>query len=262
MKVDLVGFEKHLRGKHYSECTIRAYMDGVRDYVKHGFQTISETEEHLYKEMLKAENFKAKTVNIRIFALNAYNKWAGLPVLESVKINEDPFAVNGMDLEEYYSLLDHLLKDKKYHWYIIIKTLASTGMRIGEASTVTFGDIRRGYCSVFGKGGKERTIYFSHSLQETLYMYIVNKRDDELLIPYSMTYVRTALNNIKKRYHMTCICSPHEYRRLFARQMFESTHDVALIKGLLGHESVNMTTHYIKKTQKQAMKLYSRAQNW
>ncbi len=46
MKVELTKFEDYLRGKHYSECTIRAYVDGVRDYMRHGFETISETEEH------------------------------------------------------------------------------------------------------------------------------------------------------------------------------------------------------------------------
>ena len=262
MKIDLNGFKKYLDSKSYSECTKTAYIEGVKSYIRHGYKEVSVELENEFRERLKTEGQKARSVNARVYAMNAYNKWVGLPVIEAVKINEDPFAVNGMDLEDYYKLLDLLLRDEKFHWYIIIKTLASTGMRIGEASRVTFGDIRRGFAVVYGKGGKQRTIYFSHQLQETLYMYIKDRADDELLIPYSLTYVRTAMNNIRKRYKLTVKTNPHEYRRFFARQMYESTHDAALLKGLLGHESINMTTHYIKKTQKQAMSLYARAQNW
>ena len=262
MKIKLNEFKKHLEDKRLSAATKSAYIDGVADYIRHGYEEVTVKLENQYRDQLVAEGKSANTVNARVYALNAYNKWVGLPVLESVRVNEDPFAVNGLDLEDYYHLLDLLIQDRKYHWYVIIKTLASTGMRIGEASTVTFGDIRRGSCTVFGKGGKARTVYFSHALQETLFMYIKDKADGDRLIPHTTQYVRTALRNMKKRYNLTVNVNPHEYRRFFARQMFESTHDLALIKGLLGHRSVNMTSHYIKKTQKQAMTLYARAQNW
>ena len=262
MKIKLEEFKAYLDSKPYSVCTKSAYLNGLKDYMVHGFTEVSLQLENTYVERLKMEGKKGRTINLRISALNAYNKWAGLSAIETIRINEDPFATNGLDLEDYYKLLDFLLKDSKFHWYVIIKTLASTGMRIGEASSVTFGDIRKGSCMVYGKGGKPRTVYFSHVLQETLYMYIKDKKDEELLIPYTIHYVRTALKNIKTRYNLKVNCNPHEFRRFFARQMFESTHDVALIKGLLGHESINMTSHYIKKTQKQAMTLYARAQNW
>jgi len=262
MKVELEKFKAYLDSKRLATATRKSYIGGVEDYIRHGYTEISTKLENQYRDRLVAEGKAARTVNARVYALNAYNKWAGLPALDSVRINEDPFAINGMDLEDYYKLLDNLIQDKKYHWYVIIKTLASTGMRIGEASTVTFGDIRRGSCTVFGKGGKARQVFFSHTLRETLYMYTKDKKDTDLLIPYSMNYVRTAFKNIKRRYKLETNCNPHEFRRFFARQMFESTHDLALIKGLLGHKSVNMTSHYIKKTQKQALQLYARAQNW
>lgn len=97
---------------------------------------------------------------------------------------------------------------------------------------------------------------------QIFFLLLYYKKDEEKIIPYSPHYVRTALGNIKNRYGIKCCCSPHEYRRFFARQMYESTHDASLIKGLLGHESMNMTSHYIKKTRKQALDLYARSQNW
>lgn len=262
MNLELEAFKNYLVSKNYSPCTCKAYMDGIEDYLRHGFTTISTPEEINYRETLKAEGKKAHTVNLRIAAINTYNRLVGLPLIEQVKINQDPFAVDGMDLDDYYYMLDCLLKDGKYKWYVVVKVLAATGMRIGEASSVTIGDIRRGSCTVFGKGGKERTIYFPHTLQESLFMFIKDKADTDKLIPYGLQYVRTALQNIKRRYGLKCKVSPHEFRRFFSRQMYEATHDAALVKGLLGHESLNMTTHYIKKTQKQALYMYARAQNW
>lgn len=255
-------FREHLIVNDYSLCTIKAYIDSIEDYIAHGFNEASFILENKYRDILKSEGKKGKTINLRISALNVYNKWVGLPCLALIRVNEDPFAVNGMELDDYFYLLDCLLKDEKYHWYVIIKLLASTGLRIGEATYVTYGDIRKGSCMVYGKGGKPRTILFSHALRETLYMYIKDKADEEKVIPYTTNYVRTAMMNMKKRYHLNVCCSPHEFRRLFARQMYESTHDEALVKGLLGHESISMTSHYIKKTEKQAMRLYARSQNW
>lgn len=262
MKIEVEKYVEMLQTKNYSECTRKLYQSGIEDYIRHGFDSISIQEERVYIEMLKKEGKKARTVNARIYALNSYNKWVGLEIIEGVKIADEPFSVNGMDMNDYHYMLDSLLKDGKYQWYIITKVLAGTGMRIGEAMSVTYGDIRKGCCTVYGKGNKERVVYFSHGLQETLYMYIKDKSDDEKVIPYSINYVRTAYGNIKKRYGLSVNNNPHEYRRFFARQMYESTHDVALVKGLLGHESVNMTNHYIKKTQNQAMTLYVKAQNW
>ena len=122
--------------------------------------------------------------------------------------------------------------------------------------------IKRGYATVWGKGGKERTVFFSHTLRETLYLYTKDKPDEEKMIPYGPHYVREALRRIKKRYGLKCKINPHEYRHFFAREMYDQTKDEALIKGLLGHESIATTSHYIKKTSKQAMRMMARNQTW
>ena len=255
-------FAEHLNTIDYSDCTRTLYLDGLRDYHKHGFTEISIQNEIKYREMLIAEGKKGRTVNARIHALNTYNKWLGLPILKMLKINEDPFVKDAMELVDFHRLLDRLLADGKYQWYIAIKLLASTGMRIGEAVGVTYGDFRKGSAIVYGKGQKPRTVYFSHTLRETLFMFIKDKSDDDRMIPYDPHYVREAFRRIKKRYGIEVCCSPHEYRRFFAREMFEVTHDESLLKGLLGHESLRTTSHYIRKTEAQAMKLFARSQNW
>jgi integrase len=255
-------FAAHLDGIDYSQRTRQSYIDGLRDFHRHGFTEVTELNEYKYRDMLMAEGKKGKTVNARIHALNAYNKWIGLPTIKEIKINEDPFVRGGMELNDFQRLTDRLLKDGNYRWYIIIKLLAGTGMRIGEAVQVTFGDFRQGSCTVYGKGNKPRTVYFSHILRETLFFFIQNKPDNEKMIPYSTAYVREALSRIKERYGMECKVNPHEYRRFFAREMFEATHDIALLKGLLGHQDVKTTSHYIRKTEAAAMKMYARSQNW
>lgn len=260
--VDIKGFKEFLMYQNYSACTMNAYLEGMDCYVKHGFTSVSFLNGNAFRDMLVAEGKKGKTVNLRVASINAYHKWVGLPIIKAIRINEDPFAKDGMELDDYFYLLDCLLKDGKYEWYVTVKLLASSGLRIGEAVQVTFGDIRRGSCTVYGKGGKPRTAMFSHALRETLFMFIRDKADDDKVIPHTTGYVRNALLAIKRRYHINVCCSPHEYRRLFARQMFETTSDPSLIQGLLGHESLKMTYHYIRKTEKQAIRMYARAQNW
>lgn len=255
-------FTSHLDTLDYSPLTRKHYVDGLKDYHAHGFEEITIENELAYKAMLIAEGKKGTTVNARIHAMNAYNRWIGLPPIKTIRTNEEPFAVNGMELDDYHNLLDHLLADEKYHWYLAVKLLASTGMRIGEAVQITYGDFRKGSCLVYGKGRKPRIIYFSHSLKETLWLFIKGKPDNERMIPYDPHYVREAFRRFKKRYNITCAASPHEFRRLFSREMYESTKDAALVKGLLGHENLKTTYKYIKPTQQAAMRQYAKVQNW
>lgn len=255
-------FTFYLHGKDYSPDTMKAYINGMRCFYSHGFTDVSYDNAILFRNMLKQEGKSAKTINLMLCSVNHYLRWTGQNTVKVVKENDSPFADNGMELEDFHHLVECLLRDRKYHWYVVVKLLASTGMRIGEAMSVTYGDFRKGYCTVFGKGDKERTVYFSHLLRETLFMYIKDKADTEHMIPYSKNYVRTAFRNIKRRYKLDFNNSPHEFRRFFARQMYETTHDEALIKGLLGHENIKTTSHYIKKTRRRAFEMYAYAQNW
>lgn len=260
--IQLDEFATHLNDIDYSTKTRDLYMDGLKDFHRHGFSEITVENECSYRDMLISEGKKGATVNARIHALNAYNRWIGLPKMKVIKVNEDPFAKDGMELADFHRLVDRLLQDGKYHWYITVKLLASTGMRIGEAVQVKYGDFRKGACTVYGKGQKPRTVFFSHSLRETLYLFIKDKSDDEYMIPYKSHYVREALRRIKQRYGIQCKTSPHEYRRFFAREMYDATQDMALLKGLLGHENLKTTSRYVKKTESQAMKMFARSQNW
>lgn len=255
-------FKEHLDKLDYSQYTKRAYLDSVRSFIIHGFEIWTPQNAVAYRDMLVAEKKKPRSINLMIAALNSYAKWIGQKGIKGVKINDDPFAVDGMEIDDYHLLLDHLLKDEKYHWYIAVKLLAGTGTRIGEATQITYGDFRRGYATVWGKGGKERTVFFSHTLRETLYLYTKDKPNEERMIPYGPHYVREALRRIKKRYGIRCKTNPHEYRHFFARELYDQTKDAALLKGLMGHESIATTSHYIKKTANQAMKMMAKNQNW
>ena len=256
-------FENYLEAKDYALDTKRTYLYGMRCYWAHGFTEVNLQNGLLFRQMLIAEGKRPKTINILIFSLNVYAKWAGLNIyIKDLRVNDDPFVKDGMDLDDYHRLIDSLLRDGNYKWYVVIKLLAATGMRIGEAIQVTYGDLRRGHCSIIGKGGKSREVFFSHILQETLYSYTMHKPDDEKIISCKKNFVRQAFTRIKNRYGFKFSLSPHDLRRFFARQMFEATGDIVLIKGLLGHESVRTTSLYVRKTHKRALELYSRAQNW
>ena len=260
--VNLGAFIAHLDTLDYSDKTKVSYIDAIKDYLKRGFSTISTEEEWAYRNTLVAEGKKGSTINTRLHGLNAYNRWLGLPNIKEIRINEDPFQPNGMEVSDYQRLILNLLEDGKYEWYVTIKLLASTGMRISEALMVTFGDLRKGVCTIYGKGRKPRTVFFSPNLKETLFFYIKDKADGEKVIPFRQSSIRSALARFKRRYSLSCLSSPHEFRRYFARQMYDATHDASLIKGLLGHADLKTTSKYIKKTQKQALETYSRVQNW
>ena len=91
-------FAQHLNSLDYSECTRVLYMDGLKDYHRHGFNEVSIQDEYKYRDMLIAEGKKGKTVNARIHALNSYNRWLGLPIIKEIKVNEeDEYLTTGID---------------------------------------------------------------------------------------------------------------------------------------------------------------------
>lgn len=136
----------------------------------------------------------------------------------------------------------------------IIDLLASSGMRIGEMVTLNREDINfnERECVVFGKGNKERLVYFDARAKIHLQNYL-NCRTDanpalfvSLKAPFERLQiggVETRLRELGKRLNLPKV-HPHKFRRTLATTAIDKGMPIEQVQHLLGHQKIDTTMHY------------------
>ena len=136
----------------------------------------------------------------------------------------------------------------------IIDMLASTGMRIGEMVLLNRGDINYNEreCVVFGKGDKERVVYFDARTKLHLLDYLDSRTDDNpalfvsLRAPYERMKIggiETRLREIGKKLNMVKV-HPHKFRRTLATMAIDKGMPIEQLQRLLGHQRIDTTLQY------------------
>ena len=151
----------------------------------------------------------------------------------------------------------------------IVDMLASTGMRIGEMVLLNKADIdfNERECVVFGKGDKERVVYFDARTKIHLQNYI-NSRTDEnpalfvtLRSPFERIKIggiETRLRKMGKELEIEKV-HPHKFRRTLATMAIDKGMPIEQLQQLLGHKRIDTTLQYAMVKQsnvKQAHRKY------
>lgn len=136
----------------------------------------------------------------------------------------------------------------------IIDLLASTGMRIGELVKLNREDINfsERECVVFGKGNKERTVYFDARTKIHLQNYLNQRNDEEkalfvsLKAPFSRLNIGGIEGRLKKIGNSLNInkVHPHKFRRTLATNAIDKGMPIEQVQQLLGHQRIDTTMHY------------------
>ena len=151
----------------------------------------------------------------------------------------------------------------------IIDMLASTGMRIGEMVLLNKADINfnERECVVFGKGDKERIVYFDARAKIHLQNYINSRTDDNpaLFVTLRSPYDRIKIGGIEVRLREMGKTlniekvHPHKFRRTLATMAIDKGMPIEQLQQLLGHKRIDTTLQYAMVKQsnvKQAHRKY------
>ncbi|MDD3238548.1 MAG: tyrosine-type recombinase/integrase [Lachnospira sp.] len=136
----------------------------------------------------------------------------------------------------------------------VIDLLASTGMRVGELVLLNKSDINfeERECIVFGKGSKERIVYFDARTKIHLQRYLLKRTDDNpalfvsLRSPYKRLKiggVEARLRKIGKSIGITKV-HPHKFRRTLATIAIDKGMPIEQLQRLLGHQRIDTTLQY------------------
>lgn len=149
----------------------------------------------------------------------------------------------------------HCLRD-----LAIIDLLASSGMRVGELVRLNREDIDfdNRECIVFGKGSKERPVYFDARTKIHLKNYLDSRTDDNpalfisLLKPYNrlqISGVEIRLRSLGRELGIPKV-HPHKFRRTLATKAIDKGMPIEQVQRLLGHTQIDTTMQYAMINQR------------
>ena len=141
----------------------------------------------------------------------------------------------------------------------MIDLLASTGMRVGELVKLNRDDINftERECVVFGKGNKQRIVYFNARTKIHLQQYL-NGRSDEneaLFVSLNDPQKRLQISGVEVRLRKigrdanVPRVHPHKFRRTLATMAIDKGMPVEQVQKLLGHVKIDTTMHYAMVSQ-------------
>ena len=141
----------------------------------------------------------------------------------------------------------------------MIDLLLSTGVRVGELVKMNRDDIdfQERQCKVFGKGNKEREVYFNARTKIHLQRYLESRTDDNpaLFVSLAKPHTRLTISGVEMRLrklgkeaHLYKV-HPHKFRRTLATMAIDRGMPIEQVQKLLGHVRIDTTLHYAMVNQ-------------
>ena len=141
----------------------------------------------------------------------------------------------------------------------IIDLLYSTGIRVGELVNLDIEDINfeERECIVYGKGDKERKVYFDARTKLHLQTYLQSRSDDNraLFVTLDKPHARLKISGVEirlrklgRKLNMERI-HPHKFRRTMATRAIDKGMPIEQVQKLLGHQQIDTTMQYAMVNQ-------------
>ena len=263
-------FERHLRGTNLLQNTKASYLFAVRQY-NDQYGEVTQKNLRAYKVWL-IENYKPKTVNLRLRAINCYlesvgkEKWK----LPFVRVQQKAFLENVISEADYEYFKNCLKRDNELFWYFVIRFLAATGARVSELIQIKVEHIKLGHLDLYSKGGKLRRIYIPKVLQGEALSWLAEKQQESGFIFLNKYGERITtrgisgqLKKLAARYEIDpVVVYPHSFRHRFAKSFLDRCNDIAFLADLMGHESIETTRIYLRKTATEQREIVDNIIDW
>jgi len=253
-----------------------AFLDASKKhYLKVKYADISE-----YIIYLKKSNYKANSINRNLSTIRSFYNF----LISVKKTDNNPFSLvssvktekklpNYFKYEEFIQMLETLDDNTNLNTrnLLILELLLATGLRVSELVNIKMQDIniQEREIKVFGKGKKERIVFYGKLAEEKLQKYLEfarqellkEKNNEYLLINHlgnklTDRGVRLIIENILKKAQITSKVSPHTFRHTFATMLLNNGCNIKSVQELLGHASINTTSIYTHLTNEEIRRVY------
>lgn len=263
-------FQKYLVSHNKSPNTICVYRYAV-DQFYHLYPQLTPRNLQLYKVYL-LEHYRPQTVNLRIRALNCYMefKQASITPITMIKIQQKTYLDKIISQADYEYLKRSLTENEEYMYYFMVRLIAATGVRVSELVTFRTEDVELGHKDIYSKGNKMRRIYIPRCLMQELQAWLTaaHRSTGPLFLnrfnsPISPSGIRAQLKVFAARYGLDPeVMYPHSFRHRFAKNFIEKCGDISLLSDLLGHESIETTRIYLRRSSSEQYRIVNKVVDW
>lgn len=271
--------------KKYSSNTISNYEKDLNDFASYlkekklNYKKLDYGNVTDYMIHLKSLKLSSATINRHLSSIRSYYKY----LINNKIVDNSPFKlINGPKKEKklpnylQYNEFEDLINvcdetDLGIRNRMILELLFATGIRVSEAVNLKISDInfKEREIKVYGKGSKERIVYFNKVCQKVMSEYVLNARQNLLKGKKSEYLLLNHLGNkltrrgvadiIDKLIKKSCIkhkISPHTLRHTFATLLLNEGMDIREVQELLGHSRISTTSIYTHVSNEELRKVY------
>lgn len=263
-------FEEYLQNRNLSANTVTAYSFALKQYKKR-YDSVTRKNLNLYKLWL-IETYKPETVNLRIRAMNCYLESINKTNLKlpTIKTQHKNFLENVISEADYIYFKNCLKGNEEMLWYFVIRFLAATGARISELLQIKVEHIQIGYLDLYSKGGKLRRLYIPQALQNESMDWLekLNRNSGFIFLNrqgklITSRGVAIQLKSLAVKYNLNpSVVYPHSFRHLFAKTFLARFNDISLLADLMGHENIETTRIYLRKTSTEQQLIVNNIVDW
>ena len=256
-QLDLADFFSFVEKNKIDYLNINRYQ--VRDYLK-----------YLDDKKLKNSTIARRISCIRSFynylVLKGYVKSNMFKSIRNPKIERKlPNYLNYEEIEEILDFID-INSNEGLRNRLLIELFYATGCRVSEIINIKLEDIDFSSRSIriFGKGSKERIVYYGDYAASYLDSYLksdynsgceylfVNNKKDKLTIQEVEGIIKHIMEHLSIKTHVT----PHTLRHTFATHLLNNGADIKTVQELLGHASLNTTGIYTHVSSDRLKEIY------
>ena len=263
-------FQSFLEKSDLSENTVASYVWTVNHFLTN-YGEIKKENLLAYKGFL-LEHFRPQTVNLRLQGINKYLEFirGDKLKLKFVKVQQKKYLENVINDADYKYLKRKLKTDGRKEWYFVVWFMGATGARISELLKIKAEHVEVGYLDIYTKGGKIRRLYIPKRLraeasvwlseQSVSSGYIFKNRYGDVI---SARGIAQQLKHFAQEYGINPkVVYPHSFRHRFAKNFLEKYNDIAFLADLMGHESIETTRIYLRKTATEQQQIVDKIVTW
>ena len=263
-------FETFLRRLDLAKNTVSSYVWTV-NYFERTYKEFNKKNLLAYKGYL-VEHFKPQTVNLRLQAINKYLEFIKQDKLKLrfIKVQQKNFLENVISNADYKFLKSSLLNDGYKDWYFIVWFMTATGSRVSELLQIKAEHVQIGHLDLYTKGGKMRRIYIPRTLQKEALQWLQERQISTGYIflnrfgeRITTRGIAMQLKHFADKYGLKReVVYPHSFRHRYAKNFLDRFNDIALLADLMGHESIETTRIYLRRTASEQRQIVDKIVNW
>ncbi len=263
--------------RNYSKYTIKCYEKDLMEFNEFINKSFINVKNDDVKKFLENKKLLSSTISRKISSIKSFYNF----LLLKEYINYNPINMvsypkkekklpNYISYEEFENVFNNehnferinkkgvnnlfKIRDK-----LMVELLYDTGLRISELVNIELKNINLSTCEikVFGKGSKERIVYYGEYSKDLINNYIENDRkkilknkaNEYLFINKNGDRItdrgaRKIIDKVFKSLNTYKKVTPHTLRHTFATHMLDEGCDLKVVQELLGHENLSTTEIY------------------